>query len=357
VIKGVAYDTDTSELVASCEYDGEVPSEAWWSLYRNKVGAFFEVAADHDGRPESWTLLSDVEAQRWLERHANHLVERYFGRMPEASPKTDTHKFSRRSIVAAARLLDKKFSHGRYSAWLRSLGPAFATEIRDEKVSMEKRVNDLIDILDHDADRHLDDGELLRDRLVEQAAALVQDLRAWSHDEPPAVTELRTSLERDGFTIADGALRRTLPAELALPEAEDEVGQLLNIHGFVVPLGHLKQALDAHAAGNWASANAQIRSFFDGLLDQMAEILDPTAAGLASGQPRRSKLASLGFLSLSLNEWDNNGLGFINGLVKRLHPHGSHPGLSDKDDSTFRLHTVLITARLLLVRFDKGRTP
>jgi hypothetical protein len=74
-------------------------------------------------------------------------------------------------------------------------------------------------------------------------------------------------------------------------------------------------------------------------------------------RPRRSKLASLGFLSQSLNEWDNNGLGFIKGLVKRLRPHGSHPGLSDQEDSAFRLHTVLVTARLLLVRFDKKGAP
>jgi hypothetical protein len=59
----------------------------------------------------------------------------------------------------------------------------------------------------------------------------------------------------------------------------------------------------------------------------------------------------------TLNEWDDNGLGFVNGLVKRLHPHGSHPGLSDQDDSTFRLHTVLLTARLFLVRFDTWGKP
>jgi integrase len=50
------------------------------------------------------------------------------------------------------------------------------------------------------------------------------------------------------------------------------------------------------------------------------------------------------------------GGGFVNGLAKRLHPQGSHPGLSDQEDSTFRLHTVLLTARLLLERFDVTTT-
>jgi hypothetical protein len=55
---------------------------------------------------------------------------------------------------------------------------------------------------------------------------------------------------------------------------------------------------------------------------------------------------------MRLTEWDDDGKGFINGLVRRLHPHGSHPGLSGQDDSTFRLHTILLVARLLLARFD-----
>jgi hypothetical protein len=33
-----------------------------------------------------------------------------------------------------------------------------------------------------------------------------------------------------------------------------------------------------------------------------------------------------------------------------LHTDGSHPGLSDEDHSTFRLHIVLVTARTFLRR-------
>ena len=60
----------------------------------------------------------------------------------------------------------------------------------------------------------------------------------------------------------------------------------------------------------------------------------------------------MGFLSRHLNEWADNGTGFVNGLVKRLHPQGAHPGLSDEEDSTFRLHVILLTARMLITRFD-----
>lgn len=107
-----------------------------------------------------------------------------------------------------------------------------------------------------------------------------------------------------------------------------------------------------HVRCDWAAANSQVRTFLDALLDEIAVKLDPEAANLKSGQPRRTKLAAIGFLSRELNEWDDRGLGFINGLIQRLHPMGSHPGLSDGDDSAFRLHIVLITGRLMLARFD-----
>ncbi len=85
--------------------------------------------------------------------------------------------------------------------------------------------------------------------------------------------------------------------------------------------------------------------------------MDPDRHSRPLSQPRRTILASLKppFLLRELNEWDDNGLGFFNGLIKRLHPQGSHPGLSEDEDSTFRLHIVLLTARLVLKRFAARR--
>jgi hypothetical protein len=131
--------------------------------------------------------------------------------------------------------------------------------------------------------------------------------------------------------------------------------RLLGRHNFGTAKGHLEQALENHARGNWAAANGQLRTFFDALLDTIAERLDATAASLSSGHARRSRLASLGFLSVPLNEWEDHGLGFINGLVKRLHTEGAHPGLSGDDECTFRLHVVLLTAALLVRRFDQAK--
>jgi hypothetical protein len=214
-----------------------------------------------------------------------------------------------------------------------------------------------MNVCDQYPDRRLDEGELLADVIVEEALSLLPPEgpeRSWS-GSPIQLTRaaaLRSALERDGLTFSDGDLRRILPSEVQMPEAKNEVDRLLSKYEMVTANGHLDQARDAHGRGDWGAANGQLRTFFDALLDSLAEKLDPTARDLRSGQPRRERLAKLGFLSADLNEWSSDGKNFINGLMRRLHPQGSHPGLSGDGDSTFRLQIVLVTARLLLTRFD-----
>jgi hypothetical protein len=262
-----------------------------------------------------------------------------------------------RAILSSLLLRSSKTqSEHRPSSRAIFLGPELAA--RCDAGSLADRFNHLIKLFDGQPEHRLADGSLLGDELVLKAVSLLppgETPAPWrkAPEPSPPIAALLRALDRDGFTVIDGVLRRALPASLKLSEAEDEISRLLTKHGFVVAKGHLDQAFAAHTEGRWASANSQVRSFFDALTDQIAERMDPSSAALPSGHGRRSKLAGLGFLSRDLNEWDDNGNAYINGLVKRLHPHGSHPGLSDQDDSTFRLHTVLLAARLFLVRFDE----
>jgi hypothetical protein len=352
IIDGMAYDTETAERLTTAD-QGHDMSQAWWSLYRTRQGAFFEVAADHDGVVESFRPVSNEEARRHLERHANHLVERYFGPAPEAGPR----RFSRLTVFAAIQVLNR-LAHAEFTRFLLELGPDLPKMIGQEPLSLAKRLNQLMSLFDENPDRLVKDGESLDDVLVEKAVSLLPAKRRhlWSGEDkelPKDHQDFLQRLEIDGFVMNDGKLLTALPRSIALPEAQDELSTLLLKHRFIVAKGHLDQAFSAHTSGNWASANSQIRSFLDGLLDEIAERLDPSAMALGSGYPRRVRLAALGFLSRDLNEWDDQGLGYLNGLIKRLHPHGSHPGLSDADDCTFRLHTVLLAARLFIVRFDK----
>lgn len=81
IINGKTYNIATATEVV-CE--GSEYSSGWWGLYQTRHGEFFKVRVDHDGSTVlDFGPLTDVEAQALLEKHANHLVEQYFGEMPE----------------------------------------------------------------------------------------------------------------------------------------------------------------------------------------------------------------------------------------------------------------------------------
>lgn len=269
------------------------------------------------------------------------------GAMPEDA------SFSRRTWIAAVEFLEQHW-RGHSGVTRAMLKISAELSERCESGSLEDRFNSLIKYIDEDPARLLADGALLVEALVQLAVAALPT-NEW--DEVPDYTPKQAiflrALDLDGFVLDKAALRRALPVELQLPQAQDDLTQLLAKHGFATLQGHLDQALDAHGRGEWASANAQLRTFYEGLLDQIAIVLEPTSAALPSSENRRSRLGKIGFLDVSLNEWSDDGKNFINGLFKRLHPAGSHPGLSDQTDATFRRHVVLLTAVLLVRRFDE----
>ena len=267
-------------------------------------------------------------------------------------------QFSRRTIVAAIDvLLDSRLSHADMSHFLLKAGPKIHSAIKEEPFSLQKRMNDLIQFVDNNPDYPCDDGPLEM-LIVEKATVLIKPYyESTIYLEPsylpPVIKTFMRTLRQDGFDVTDGSLRPTFPKDIGKPGIESELMRLLEVHEFSTAKGHLDQAFDAHTRGNWAGANSQLRTFVDALFDEIAGKLDQSALTLKSGQAKRAKLAKLGFFSISLNEWDNDGKGFINGLIKRLHPEGPHPGLSDDDDSTFRMHIVLLTAMLFLRRYDQ----
>ena len=259
-------------------------------------------------------------------------------------------QFSRRTIVAAIDVLNFKLKQAETSRFLLKAGREIHDAVSVEGIAVRKRMNDLIKFVDDHPGYVTDDGSL-ETVIIRKAVTLLPS----DHEDIwwPEEDKFRRVLQQDGFDVANGCLISALPKDIKLPSVKSELMLLLERLEFSEAKGHLEQALDNHARGYWASANSQLRTFFEALLDKMAEDLDSSVHAVGSGQPSREKLAKLNFLSIQLNEWDDRGKGFINGLIKRLHPAGAHPGLSDEDDSTFRLHIVLITARLLLRRYDR----
>ena len=186
--------------------------------------------------------------------------------------------------------------------------------------------------------------------------AVVREAAAIMRQEPGSKPQARfvQALAKDGYSLtwnADGeaVLRPALPIELGA-ETDDEVHQLLAEHGFATSCGHLDQALNAHVRGDWAAANAQLRTFMEGLLDDIADTLWPDEAKGLTSENRRALLGRNGFFSTERKEWTADGKNYVNGLFKMLHTEGSHTGLSDVEHSTFRVHLVLVTARTFLRR-------
>ncbi|MGY4517395.1 hypothetical protein ACVWWW_002963 [Lysobacter sp. HA18] len=261
--------------------------------------------------------------------------------------------FSRPTIVAATELLDRHSQAGINRVVIR-LG--LETEVSSNSdVSVGKKCALIARAILLRPDRVLEtvDGPMtLGEAVVREAVKLAQPA---STDE--AHTALLRGLARDGFVLVpavggqNASIRAALPSEIQLPATDDEVHHLLRHFGFITPLGHLDQAIDAHTRGDWAACNAQLRSFLEGLFDDIARLTYPQqAAQLATSDNRRTLLGSEGFLDSGRGEWSIDGKNYVNGLFKMLHTHGSHPGLSNEDHSTFRLHLVLVTAGMYLRR-------
>jgi hypothetical protein len=260
-------------------------------------------------------------------------------------------QFSRRTVLAATDLLENA-GHARITRFLLEYGLENYVLGR----SMRDRASGIARYLIENSEVLNDEGQNLTDAVVgELVADAVGQCNSYDqfNNRYPA---LNRALQRDGFTVEGGRLRRALPVALDLPAADDEVHARLEQFRMKVQSGHLDQAIAAHARGDWAAANAQLRAFAEALFDGIAASL-AHYSGLpapAAGNQSRIWLGQLNppFFLAELNEWTGQGTGFLEGFFRRLHPQGAHPGLSDEDDSTFRLHLVLLTARSLLKRLE-----
>ena len=165
------------------------------------------------------------------------------------------------------------------------------------------------------------------------------------------------TLKYDGYVIEDDHIISMLPDIVEdIAEQENELYILLNKYSLSTPITHLNQARDNHARSNWPSANSQIRSFIEGLFDFIADSLSSNATSQSDRNNKWTwlvKTCSPPFILENINEWEDRGKGFLQGFWKRLCPDGSHPGISDEEDCTFRLQLSILTAYYILRRYDK----
>lgn len=168
---------------------------------------------------------------------------------------------------------------------------------------------------------------------------------------------LSNSLKRDGYIIKERIIKKLLPEEIEEAQSEVELFILLDKFNLTVTKGHLEQAISNHSQGNWAGANSQFRPFIESLLIDICKLILPqnNCNSASDAIKLLSQSANPPFLRPDLNEVEgfNCKKPFIEGLWKRLHPEGIHPGLSDEEDSTFRYHISIVVAHYLLKRLEK----
>lgn len=268
-------------------------------------------------------------------------------------------QYSRKTVLAATDLLENA-GHARISRFLLEHGlendVAAGGSMRDRTTSLARYLLAHPEVLNEDA-QNLTDA-VVEGLVTDVVRTFVRYDGEFDYDRfSQTQGALNRALERDGFTVEGGQLRRALPNALDLPQADDEVHAILNRVGFDVARGHLDQAIAAHGRGEWAGANGQLRTFVEALFDAIAQRLSLhlNREAPAVGHPSRLWLAGLNpsFFVAELNEWTGQGSGFVEGFIRRLHPQGAHPGLSDEEDSTFRLHLVLLVARAMLRRLEE----
>jgi hypothetical protein len=282
--------------------------------------------------------------------------------------------FNRLTIVSACSVLGEFLSHSD----LELLETEWGISGRFDTSSKPSRAAGLANvILSEDVEVLTESGCMPLSRAVVERAILAPLLK----QQGDSWRKLIAGLRMDGFEIgkievetdtdarsswptrviaaaAKPILRRMYPDDvpsLQFKEAENEILALLRKHSFSTSDGHLSQALAAFSRGDWASANGQFRTFFQSYLEEICSKL-----GGEPGQDAKQTRDALGklsppFLLERFNEWsdDDKKSQFLRGLWQRLQTEGSHPGLSEEDDCTFRLHITLITARLILRRFDQ----
>lgn len=263
-----------------------------------------------------------------------------------------TSRFSRASIIEALSRLDV-LTHAEIDRLLLRYGL--------EKVapaslgSKATRSNTLMEYLIAHPDEKGPLGSNMTFEFIEQIIEILHP-RFGAYIDEPYPEELINTLRQDGYVIEEGKLKSSLPEHVQLAGQANQLDSLLSKYGFNTAKGHLEQARNAHTRGEWAAANAQLRSFTESLFDSIAEKLAGNNTSLPPGSfQKREFLARMDppFILTNLNEWEFSGKGgFLQGLWNRLHPEGSHPGLSDEEDSTFRLHIVLLVASHYLKRFD-----
>jgi hypothetical protein len=241
-------------------------------------------------------------------------------------------RFSRRTLGALARVLDRLFSH----QGLDLLFFEFSLDDSDPKThdpnaSKNSRLVAFLRALEH---RCLESGN--DDQILELLETSIRDHpQAW----PEERNSLKAALKLDGFEWANDKLLATTPEPAALAPQVSALEAALRDRGFSVANSHYGQAVDNFTSGNWESANAQVRPFLENLFIALCKI--QCGKEFSDANAALQHLKDKG--NLDLGEWNN-----FRHFWNDIQDNGPHHGLSAEHEALYRLHVATATARYLL---------
>lgn len=243
-------------------------------------------------------------------------------------------RFSRATQAALIEVVADLYTHDELSQLFRRL------DVKDEddreggrRRSKPRRVEDAVDTLIQRGPTHGSDLlELCRAVLEERLNGRITE--SW-----PAMRRLLNGLKADGYELADHRLAQTNPDAAPMAEDMTALGAELEARGWTVALTHYRQAVDNFTDGECESSNAQLRSFLEELLRKAAAARNCRPSVDPKGNI--DKLTNSGMLGQDEAQ-------FLKGLAGLSNTNGSHPGISTSDESLFRLHATVASARWVL---------
>ena len=155
----------------------------------------------------------------------------------------------------------------------------------------------------------------------------------------------RGALRVDGADLVEGRLVSFLSPSIEPGRAQGVLESRLEHWGFSVARNHLDNALDLASEGKWEPANAEVRSFLEGICEAVAAKI---YCGLGKSPVRgeaRKFLLEQGFLS----EREST---LLSSLFQILHGEGGHAGTSSSDDCHRRRLMAVSMANYYLERLD-----
>jgi hypothetical protein len=177
--------------------------------------------------------------------------------------------------------------------------------------------------------------------LLDLAESRLRTYSEWNFENDSDAIALTRALELDGYAFDGERLVPAVPGAVALEQQISLLEAKLQGLGLNVALTHYQQAVENFVKGNAEAANSQVRPFLENLLLSLCQ--------QHTGKKFTDASASLQHLRnkswLDDGEWNH-----FRHFWADIQDKGPHQGLSNFEESLFRIQVATAVARYLLAK-------